>query len=55
MLLELMALGDVRTQIPELNHENAAKLLSSLGLSLGHPEEADVFIDGGNARYLDSR
>jgi hypothetical protein len=50
-----VALGDVRTQIPELNHENAAKLLSSLGLSLGHPEEADVFIDGGNARYLDSR
>jgi hypothetical protein len=50
-----MALGDVRTQIPELNYENAAKLLSSLGLSPWHPEEADAFIDGGNARYLDNR
>jgi hypothetical protein len=50
-----MALGDVRTQIPETKHENAAKRLSSLGLSPGHPEEADAFIDGGNGRYLDNR
>jgi hypothetical protein len=50
-----MALGDVRTQIPETKYEIAAKPLSSLGLSPGHPEEADVFMDGGNARYLDNR
>jgi hypothetical protein len=49
-----LALGDVRTQIPETNDETAAKLLWSLGLRLGHLQTTGFFAHGGKARNLDT-
>jgi hypothetical protein len=54
MLLEKMALGDVRTQIPETKYEIAAKPLSPLYLDRGRPQKSWRFGRWSSARYLDN-